>query len=157
MSAARAPGVFLAPQQLGAGAIGGADADDRLRSLRLATRVRARRGELRRSIESLPPRDSRRELAAWLTRPPDWLLTARIVETLSWPRYLGTRRARQLIRRAHVSEHRRVGELTDTERRALVGLLVGETEQVMTTAGDRVTPCEEITGCDPGSPPADAP
>jgi hypothetical protein len=157
VSAARAPGAFSASPQLGAGTIRGADTDDRLRSLQLATLVRARRGELRRSIESLSPRDGRHELAAWLTRPPDWLLTARTVETLSWPRYLGIRRARQLIRRAHVSEQRRVGDLTDTERRTLAGLLVGETERVMTTAGGTVTSCEEITGCDPGSRVADAP
>jgi len=157
VSAARAAGPLSGPRELRAGAIRGASPDDRLRSLQLATLVRARRGELRRSIESLPPRDGRRELAAWLTGPPDWLLTARTLETLSWPRYLGTRRARQLIRRAHVSEQRRVGDLTDTERRALVGLLVGETARVLTTAWGTVTSCEEITGCDPGSRAADAP
>jgi hypothetical protein len=157
VSAPLAPGEFSGPKELGAGATDGADAEDRLRSLQLATRVRARRGELRRSIGSLPPPAGRRELAARLSQPPDWLLSARTVETLTWPRYLGNRRARQLIRRARVSEQRRVGDLTDTERRALVALLVGETEPVMTTAGGTVTSCEEITGCDPGSRAADAP
>ena len=59
-------GEFPGQRELGAGATGGADADteDRLRSLQLATRVRARRGELRRSIGSLPPPAGRRELAA---------------------------------------------------------------------------------------------
>ena len=133
-----------------------AGADDRLRSLALATRVRAHRGELRRQIGSLSPHDGRRELAGWLAHPPDWLLTAQTVETLSWPRYLGTRRARQLIRRARIPEQRRVGELTDTDRRALIVLLVGETGPVTTTTAGTVSACEEITGCDPGSRAADA-
>jgi hypothetical protein len=159
VSAAPAPGEFPGQRELGGGATGGADADieDRLRSLQLATRVRARRGELRRSIGSLPPPAGRRELAAWLITPPDWLLSARTVETLTWPRYLGNQRARQLIRRARVSEQRRVGDLTDTERRALLALLVGETEPVMTTPGGTVTSCEVIIGCDPGSRAGDAP
>jgi len=157
VSAARAPRAYPGPRALDAVAGGGGGADDRLRSLVLATQVRARRGELRRQLASLSPPEGRRELASSLSRPPDWLLTARTVETLSWPRYLGSRRARQLIRRARVPEQRRVGELTDTDRCALAALLVSETESVMTTPRGRVTSCEEIIGCDPGLRAADAP
>jgi hypothetical protein len=157
VSAPRAPRVLPSPGPPDAVARGAVNANGRLRSLALATRVRARRGELRRQIGSLSPREGRRALATWLSEPPDWLLSAQTVETLSWPRYLGARRARQLIRRARVPEQRRVGELTDADRSALVALLVGETESVTTTPGGTVTRCEEIIRCDPGRRAGDAP
>lgn len=91
-----------------------------LRALERANQVRARRARARRQVGS-----GELDVRVVLAQPPAELERVPVAELLGWQRSWGSVRVRRLLARAQISELRTVGQLTDRQRRAVLGLLGG--------------------------------
>lgn len=103
-----------------------------LSALTIANAIRLERAAYRRHLRQLPNGPSAEALAELLEADelPRWITSAMIVDVLTWPTRWGLSRAKRALRKATgqlpyagVSEHRRVGDLSDRERFAIAGQL----------------------------------
>lgn len=106
-------------------------------ALQEANRIRLGRAGLKREIQALPQRQGHDMAAAVLMAPPDFLLTALVVDVLCWPTRMGHVRAEKMLRSACVGVTRKVGDITDRQRRDLGRCLRGLENVVADEGEDR--------------------
>jgi hypothetical protein len=92
--------------------------DQRMDALRRANNVRSRRAELKASLKSGDV-----SILSVIQDPPDYLLTAKILDVLmAAPKY-GRVKAARVMERCRISPSKTVGGLSDRQRRELIDAL----------------------------------
>lgn len=97
--------------------------EQRLEALRRANEVRRSRAWWKRHMRALGFEDAAAKTRRVLLEPPEWMSTMTVFDLLRCLPYVGPSKARSMLAGAQVSRTRRVGELVDRERTALVGAL----------------------------------
>ena len=103
----------------------------RMEALQRANEIRTRRAQLKRDLKG-----GRRTLESVLRDPPEYVLTAKIIELLlELPRY-GRVRVEQVLADCGIATNRRVEQLSDEQRVALVAGVIARAPR-RRTAGTR--------------------
>jgi len=92
--------------------------DQRMDALRRANNVRSRRAELKASLKS-----GEVSIVSVIQDPPEYLLTAKILDVLmAAPKY-GRVKAARVMERCRISPSKTVGGLSERQRRELIDAL----------------------------------
>jgi len=92
----------------------------RMDALARANEVRTRRARLKRDLKA-----GRTQIHGLLLRPPDCLLTAKVVDILlAVPKY-GRVKANRIMTQCRISPSKTIGGLSERQRNELVGYLRG--------------------------------
>jgi hypothetical protein len=89
-------------------------------ALAKANDIRITRARKLNQLFDQPSRDGCFTAARWLEHPERWLEPTPVYRLLVKIRRVGPSKARTMLRHAQVDPFRRVGDLTDRQRRALV-------------------------------------
>jgi hypothetical protein len=100
--------------------------EQRERALAWANHIRSERARLRRALREVPREDSAWMAAGIVLEPPDWAQSLRVYELLTHIRYWGQAKAGKVLLRLGISQAKRVGGLSDRQRRLLVDELADE-------------------------------
>lgn len=106
-----------------------ADPPQHMAALRRANEIRFRRADLKRDLHALPTARSRQLAAEVIVDPPDWAESMRVQQLLSACRSTGPAFLRRIVRKAGVSAHERLGDLSLSGRARLAVALRGPAQE----------------------------
>lgn len=95
----------------------------RTAALARANEIRVARAEERRRLKSLPYRESRRQAAELIVDPPELWRSATVGYVPAMPARTGPETVRLWLRQAGLPVTKRLGEMTDRQRRILAGVI----------------------------------
>lgn len=87
-------------------------------ALRKANEIRTRRAQLKKELKS-----GDKDIIEVLTNPPEYLLTAKVVDLLLVVPKFGRVKATRVLTRCRISQAKTVGGLSDRQRAELIELL----------------------------------
>lgn len=93
--------------------------DQKMDALALANEIRGKRASLKRDLKS-----GRVKIHTQIASPPDWLMTAKVMDLLLAVPKIGRVKANKALVQCRISPSKTVGGLSDRQRRELVDLLV---------------------------------
>src|SRR3954465_5840535 len=92
--------------------------DQRMDALRRANEIRVRRAQLKKDLK-----DGRVRVEEVLSRPPDYVETAKVFDILMAVPKFGRVKAARFLNQCRISQSKTVGGLSERQREELVGLL----------------------------------
>jgi hypothetical protein len=90
----------------------------RLAALERANEIRTLRAQLKRDLKG-----GRKAIEDVLSRPPDYLTSATILDVLIWTPKRKRIKASRILRRCHITPTRPVGALTERQRQLIIAEL----------------------------------
>lgn len=99
--------------------------NQRMEALQHANWIRSRRADAKKELRGMPPMDAAVAAADYITAPPDWALTWRVLDVLMTLPKWGTVKAHRTLRTAGVSTSKTLGGMTDRQRRELAEAIEG--------------------------------